>query len=136
MKPRFFRYLIYYPTGTGKSRSKAREDAARNAYFFICNHHLWINLKDCKILPDSDNAIGQLQELYQKKYIQELPTYNFTQEIFDDSWHCDCYFDNFHTYGSGTSKVKAKKAAAYMGLVRLFESAGQALEEVEEGPFL
>lgn len=119
-------------TGVGESRSRAREDAARNAYFFICNHHLWSNLKKCGIIPNLQNAIGQLQELYQKKYIQELPRYSFSQGLLDDSWCCDCYFDSFHTYGSGTSKVKAKKEAAYMGLVRLFESAGQDLEGEEE----
>lgn len=124
-------YTAQIATGEGVTRSEARTKAAERAYFFITKHGLWTNLKDSRIEPDPDNSIGQLQELYQKKYIAELPVYEFKEDHFDH-WFCDCYFDSFHAYGKGSSKIKAKKAAAYMGLVRLFQSAGCAKKEWEQ----
>lgn len=124
-------YTAQIETGEGTTRSEARTNAAERAYFFIRKHGLWSDLKGSKIEPDFENAIGQLQELFQKKYISELPVYEFEEDC-PDHWLCDCYFDSFHAYGRGSSKTKAKKAAAYMGLVRLFQSAGCAKEEWEQ----
>ena len=52
------------------TRSKARERAAFEAYGFVMNHGLWMNLKDAEPVPDLENSINQLQELYQKKYVE------------------------------------------------------------------
>lgn len=123
-------YTSQIVTATGSTRSEARTKAAEYAYFFIKKYGLWSDLKDANMEPNLGNAIGQLQELYQKKYISELPTYEFSNDGMD-TWFCDCYFDSFHSYGKGSSKIKAKKKAAYMGLVRLFESAGCAKDEWE-----
>ena len=52
-----------------------RENAARRAYEFIVRNGLWKNLSEAGIVPDLDNSINQLQELYQKKYLEEKPEY-------------------------------------------------------------
>lgn len=111
-------------TSEGETRSIARDKAAEKAYFFILSHGLWADLKDSGIEPNIENSIGQLQELYQKKYIHEFPTYEFEEETFSEEWRCDCFFDGFHTCGRGSSKIKAKKQAAYMALTRLFRWSG------------
>ena len=54
-----------------KTRGKAREYAARRAYYFVMDQGLWINLADAGIVPSLENSINQLQELYQKKYLEE-----------------------------------------------------------------
>ena len=59
------------------TRSEAREEAAFRAYAFVCNHGLWVNLKDAGLVPSLENSINQLQELYQKKYLDEAPSYEF-----------------------------------------------------------
>ena len=55
------------------TRSKARGITAFMAYGFIRGHGLWINLKDAGLIPSLDSSINQLQELYQKKYLDEAP---------------------------------------------------------------
>ena len=105
--------------GWGDTRSKARELAAEFAYRFVCLKGLWINLKDSGISPDLDKSINQLQELYQKKYI-EKPIYEFTEES-GDFWFCVCRCNDVSGHGRAGSKTAAKKEAAYMVLERLFE---------------
>ena len=70
------------------------------------------------------NSINQLQELYQKKYLEQLPVYEFAEEDDDDTWFCSCRCDGVAGVGHGTSKTKAKKEAAYMTLHNLFRAAG------------
>ena len=111
-----------------ESRSKARERAAIMAYDFVRRNGLWMNLKDAAIIPNIDNSINQLQELFQKKYI-EKPEYRFEE---DDGWRCDCICNGINGWGTAKNKISAKKKAAYMVLVRLFDSAGLCKEEWKE----
>ena len=105
------------------SRSLAREQAAMQAYEFVRHNGLWIDLKEAGITPELDNSINQLQELYQKKYLEQLPVYEFTEED-GDSWYCICRCNGVAGTGYGASKTKAKKEAAYMVLRNLFQAAG------------
>ena len=107
----------------GTSRSEARERAAFNAYHFVRSKGLWMNLKDANITPNPENAINQLQELYQKKYADAPAQYDF-EEFPDNHWSCNCVFAGIHGYGSAPTKTKAKKKASYMVLIRLLDSAG------------
>ncbi|MBQ6635709.1 MAG: hypothetical protein IJH81_05005 [Lachnospiraceae bacterium] len=43
------------------------------AHCFVRDKGLWVNLKDAGLVPSLDNSINQLQELYQKKYLDEAP---------------------------------------------------------------
>ena len=105
------------------SRSLAREQAAMQAYEFVRHNGLWIDLKEAGITPELENSINQLQELYQKKYLEQLPIYEFTEED-GDSWYCICRCNGVAGTGYGASKTKAKKEAAYMVLRNLFHAAG------------
>ena len=105
------------------SRSLAREQAAMQAYEFVRHNGLWVDLKEAGITPELENSINQLQELYQKKYVEQLPVYEFTEED-GDSWYCICRCNGVAGTGYGASKTKAKKEAAYMVLRNLFHAAG------------
>ncbi len=107
----------------GTTRSKARERAATLAYYYITEKGLWINLKDANIVPNLENSINQLQELYQKKYVESAPTYEF-QELTTGEWFCTCVCNGVSDTGYGNSKTKAKKKAAYATLLCLFRGAG------------
>ena len=116
------------------SRSAAREKAAFRAYSFVVGRGLWVNLKDAGLIPDLENSINQLQELYQKKYVDETPQYTFEEQHFmGDEWYCDCVCGGVNGYGRGPSKTKAKKKAAYMVLVRLMKAAGCLGKTVPRG---
>jgi ribonuclease-3 len=84
---------------------------------------MWINLKDAELVPDMENSINQLQELFQKKYVDEKPSYEFEEQSIG-GWVCNCTCGGVTGHGRGTSKIKAKKRAAYMVLIMLLESAG------------
>ena len=103
--------------------------AAEFAVRFLQINGLWIRLEDAGIIPDQENSINQLQELYQKKYVGE-PVYTF-KELKPQIWECTCVCDNFDGYGVASGKVKAKKKAAFMVLVRLMKSSGLATKEME-----
>ena len=113
------------------TRSEAREEAAFRAYAFVRNHGLWVNLKDAGLVPSLENSINQLQELYQKKYLDEAPSYEF-EHCQGDEWECDCVCGGVNGYGRGIGKTKAKKRAAYMVLIRLLQSAGICEESWEK----
>ena len=104
-----------------ETRSKAREIAAELAYHFVVSKGLWMRLEDAGIKPDLENSINQLQELYQKKYVEQ-PEYTFEQ--YGRSWRCDCRCGSFDGWGNAEGKVKAKKEAAYMVLKRMMKAAG------------
>ena len=53
-------------TASGDTRSQARDRAAETAYHFVKSNGLWININDAGVVPDLENSINQLQELYQK----------------------------------------------------------------------
>ena len=112
----------------GETRSKARELAAEFAYRFVYSKGLWINLKDAGTIPNLDNCINQLQELYQKKYLDEKPVYEIKEDGMD-MWRCDCECCGIAGHGTAGSKTGAKKKAAFMVLVKLLDSAGCCEEE-------
>lgn len=119
--------------GIGETRSEARECAAESAYLFICRNGLWRDLRDSGIEPDLENSINQLQELYQKKYIPELPEYIIEEtSLYSGGWKCNCVLEGDSEVGYGSSKTKAKKAAAFNMLVSLFRSSGITDEKWDE----
>ena len=87
-----------------------------------------MRLEDAHVTPDLDYSINQLQELYQKKYIDQ-PVYSFTEGW--KGWQCDCLCNDLHGYGVAAGKTAAKKKASYMVLVLLLKSAGLCEEEWE-----
>ena len=116
----------------GTTRSRAREMAAELAYRFIYRAGLWIRLADAHVTPELDNSINQLQELYQKQYIDK-PAYSFTEGT--NGWRCDCLCNDVHGYGVAAGKTAAKKKASYMVLVFLLKSAGCCEDEWENRMF-
>ena len=110
-----------------ETRSKARELAAEEAYRFVVNNGLWMNLSDAGVEPKLEDSINQLQELYQKKYVDE-PVYSF-EERDRDEWYCSCVCGGVEGWGRAVGKTPAKKRAAFMVLVGLLESAGICKEE-------
>ena len=112
--------------GDGDTRSIARENAARQAYSFIYGKGLWLNLKNAEVVPDYDSAINQLQELWQKKYI-EKPEYDFRRE--GKNWYCNCNANGVIADCRGRDKVEAKKKASYEALVKLLRAAGCCKKE-------
>ena len=140
----------------GNTRTQAREKAADKACSFVVNNGLWMNLSDAGIEPKLDDAINQLQELYQKKYVA-APEYWFDDRadsshnsssgssqdsshgrrgsgggMPDDAWYCCCSCNGLSGWGKASNKVKAKKKAAFMVLVRLLDSAGLANDEMRK----
>ena len=89
---------------------------------------LWINLADAGIVPSLENSINQLQELYQKKYLEDKAEYDF-EELPQDRWRCECTCGGVNGYGDAGSKTDAKKKASYMVLVRMLSAAGICKKE-------
>ena len=118
-------------TAEAGSRSEARERAAEKAFDFLVSNGLWINLKETGITPDLDNSINQLQELYQKKYIEEKPQYTF-REWRKDEWLCVCDAGGISAECIAGSKIKAKKLAAYRAIVYLLKGAGIETEDRQD----
>lgn len=110
------------------TRTSAREFAARMAVAFIQKNGLWLNLKMANLEPRLEDAINQLQELKQKKYVDE-PKYTFEES--SDGWECECSCGGVFGCGGAANKTKAKKKAAFMVLVRLLKSAGLCSEDLE-----
>lgn len=109
-------------------RSRARELAAEMAYWFVLRHGLWIRLEDAHVEPKLEDAINQLQELYQKKYVENAPEYSF-EELHGDQWACTCICGGVHALGMAGSKTAAKKNASFKVLVKLLDAAGCCREE-------
>ena len=114
-----------------ETRGSARERAAWQAYRFVMNEGLWINLSDAGVVPSLENSINQLQELYQKKYLENKPEYTF-EERKGDVWRCDCVCGGVNGFGEAGSKTAAKKKASYMVLVRMLSAAGICKKEWKE----
>jgi len=113
------------------TRSRAREEAAFMAYCFVRDNGLWVNLKEAGLVPSLENSINQLQELYQKKYLDEAPRYEFEQWEGDE-YNCICVCGGVSGYGRGIGKTRAKKRAAYMVLIRLLRAAGLPAEDTDQ----
>lgn len=108
-------YYSFY--GDGKSKSGARYIAAQAAYGYLEENGMLFSLKDEIGEADFDRSINQLQELYQKGYINE-PFYEFFEEkdYYGNSiWNCKCRINGIKGYytGSSTNKKEAKKQCAY-----------------------
>ena len=112
------------------TRSSAREYVAEQALNFLMNNGLWKRLNDAAIKPELENSINQLQELYQKKYLDTAPEYRFEER--KDQWYCSCTVDGVEGWGKAAGKTAAKKKAAFMALVRLYQSAGICDENLEK----
>ena len=110
-----------------ETRTMARELAAKKAYYYVLDKGLWVNLADAGLVPDLENSINQLQELSQKKYVEQ-PQYEFS-EIPGMGWRCECVCGGVDGYGSAPGKTKAKKKAAFMVLVKLLSAAGLCRDE-------
>ena len=107
-----------------ETRSQARECAAEFAIRFIKSRGLWMRINDAITEPDYENSINQLQELYQKHYI-EKPEYEFEEEAeLKKGWKCKCICGSFKGFGFAAGKIPAKKMASYMTLIRILESSG------------
>ena len=107
---------------TADTRSKARSVAAELAVGKLKQAGLWVNLQDAHMTPDPDRAINQLQELYQKKYV-DRPVYEL-EERMDRQWGCTCVCSGFMSYECAANKTAAKKAAAYQLLCRMMKRKG------------
>lgn len=82
----------------------------------------WLDLRGICIDPNPEHVINQVQELYQKKYI-EKPAYKvYEYDEGNKKWCCDCQSGIFDGEGFGETKVKAKKAAAMGMLQNIIES--------------
>ena len=92
---------------------------------------VWMNLKEAGIEPRLEDSINQLQELYQKKYVEQ-PEYRFEENDFGPAWYCSCNCNGIAGWGRAGGKTAAKKKAAFIVLVRLMMSAGIATEEMEK----
>lgn len=115
----------------GETRSQARERSAEQAYRYVVNNGFWMDLKDAAVVPELENAINQLQELYQKKYLEEKPIYEFEERDYGE-WYCSCNCGGLHGWGRAKGKTPAKKRAAFMLLVRLMKSSGICKPEWEK----
>ena len=109
--------------------------AARKAWILI--NKVQKQARDIKNIigeADYERAINQLQELWQKGII-EKPEYEFElqphkDELGNDLWMCACILGDGNRSGgwNGSSKIDAKKAAAWGMLLRL-----QGIETPIEG---
>ena len=83
--------------GEAKRKSAARLLAAKSAYEYLMNNGMIYTLEDEVGSPDEERAINQLQELYQKGYINE-PIYEIYENhncvSNNDVWICAAYLKN------------------------------------------
>ena len=110
--------------GYGRSKEAARSDAARKAWKNISSEQASrTSFKDLVGVPDKERAINQLQELWQKGYI-EKPEYRFTKKTDinngQDVWLCECIFGDFPAICvESTNKIESKKDVAYITALEL-----------------
>ena len=111
--------------GRGYSKREARMNAAQNAYEYLEENDELLLPIDEVGEPDLDRAINQLQELYQKGYIDE-PYYEFHEDHDENgnpTWLCECHLKNREQYWAGhhSSKKQGKKSVAYSMLCDVLE---------------
>ena len=115
--------------GQGCSKREARMNATREAYEYLDEKNKLILPIDEVGEPDIDRAINQLQELYQKGYIDQ-PNYEFS-EAYDENgnpvWYCECSVGRKAWHGYHSSKKQGKKSVAYSMLCDIL-----GLEEDDE----
>lgn len=125
---------------SGKTKSKARESAAEFAYECVKREGLLEKniRRDSHIEPNLDNAVNQIQELKQKRYIDDF-SYYYDRDDKTKDWLCRCVCDQKFFMGSGAcgygrdkSKRMAKKIAALDALHVLFKSSSDDEDELED----
>ena len=111
--------------GIGKSKEEAERNFYKRMYDFIKRQEKFEAQMDEIIGKITvDDAVNQLQMLYQKKLIEE-PVYTFEKDgIGDDGnpmWQCNCTLEKANKYAiiSDKTKALAKKKAAYIVLCQL-----------------
>lgn len=111
--------------GEGESKSKARMDAAMNAYLDLEENGWIVSEYEEEVgEPDENESLRQVNELVQKKLISK-PNYEFTQgkdEYGDSYWTCKCTvkeIDDYYFTGEAYSKRDAQRQAAYYMLKHL-----------------
>lgn len=109
--------IRYYFTGEGRSKPGARYLAAKEAYNYLAENNMLFNLEDEVGEPDYNRAINQLQELYQKGFINE-PEYIYDEDKDNRGnsiWYCTCHIDGIdEEFTNKSSKQKeAKRDSAY-----------------------
>ena len=111
--------------GRGYSKREARMNAAQNAYEYLEENDELLLPIDEVGEPDIDRAINQLQELYQKGYIDE-PYYEFYEDHDENgnpTWRCECHIEGAEEYYwiNSSSKKTGKKRVAYDMLCDVLE---------------
>ncbi len=124
-------YTAHRLFAEGRTRSLARENAAWAAYRFVADHGLWSRIQESGIKPNMENSINQLQELYQKKYLSEVPAYS-VEERANDRWYVTCQAEGVTGSAEAGSKVAAKKKAAFMVLIALLSGQEDLVNENKE----
>lgn len=111
--------------GIGKTKEEAKGNFAKRMYQFIKKQEeLEEKMSELFTEITPEDAVNQLQMLYQKKLIEE-PVYTFKQDgIGEDGnplWQCTCELKKAEKYATISDKTKAlaKKAAAYIVLSQL-----------------
>ena len=113
--------IMYKITGDPElTRSRARSGAAQDAYEYLVEQGIWKNLKESLTEPILENAINQLQQLYQKGYIAE-PEYEIVRD--GREWEAICKVGSRITSQNSRTKIFAKKRAAYSQLLQIMEEA-------------
>lgn len=115
--------------GTGATRSAARSDAAEQAVAQLKKEGRWINLARAEMVPVLSDAVSQLQELYQKKYLEEAAVYEFEKR--NRYWSCTCSCGAYMAPGRGDNKAEAKRRAAFVLLCMLYKDSGLMTEDLE-----
>ena len=114
-------------SGNGYSKQAARMNAAEAAYQYLEEENELILPKDEVGEPDIARAINQLQELYQKGYIDQ-PSYDFS-EAYDENgnpvWYCECSVGRKTWHGYHSSKKQGKKLVAYLMLCDILGLGGR-----------
>ena len=108
----------YYTYENCKTRSKAREMAAEMVVRTLQLEGLWINIKNSGITPCLEDSINQLQELYQKKYLEHKAEYEY--RLCGKDWQVKCICEGYMGAALDVNKTKAKKKASYIVLRKLF----------------
>lgn len=104
--------------GEGYSHAKARADVAYRAFMYLREHGKIKNkFEDAVGKPFFDEAIRQVNELYQKKLIAK-PEYSFSEEHDEDGnsiWFCVLTVEGFEkkVEEGSNSKKDAQRFAAY-----------------------
>lgn len=102
------------------TRYEAYMDCAKKAYDKIQIIEMRNTIKE----PSKENAVNQLNVLYQKGFIHE-PIYEYSEEHDDDGnpiWFCNCYVEELKAtfFGKSSIKKEAKKETAFGALCGLF----------------